>query len=147
MLENRNSYLLVQIKEVSFQTLSSDKKILTEFQRIYNTFSKSEIRVTSRKTNSGTLYRSDLKIFYPGLSDNDFLQFYELLQKRFILRITLTNNDVFQLGSLSIPMKLSTIYSLKGTQLSFKNESIGPIKTTSEGNLEIGFPYVLKTEL
>lgn len=153
MLEQRNLSLIVNIIQVSIKTLDSENNVLFDFSEVYQTFSKGSLKVRDKPKNSGITYDIQLNLFYPGISSNSFINFHELIHRKFIVLVKTNDNNIYRLGTEEIPLKLSTSFSTPtGTNLIFKTTTIIPLEyigssTISASEIIDGFEYDLNIDL
>ncbi|MCD8435890.1 hypothetical protein LNJ03_11355 [Tenacibaculum dicentrarchi] len=148
---NRNENIQADICEMQIRTANNQlNDLLLDFERIYSTASKIRFTYSSKKSAPGIEYSSKISLRYPGLKSADFLNFNKLLNLNYLVRIKLSNKDIYQLGEISIPMEMKINFKAPaGTQITFTNKSFYPAKYIGKINEAkiIGFPYILKTLL
>lgn len=125
---SKNEDLLTNICMVQIRSVH-DLVSIPEFEKVYHTPSSITSSVSSSLKSEGTLHKVRLKLKFPGLSQEDFSKFHKLLVDEYQILIKLDNNDVYEVGSVIYPNKITTSYSKKGHQLNFSTST--PLKPLS----------------
>ncbi|WP_044403387.1 hypothetical protein [Lacinutrix sp. Hel_I_90] len=122
---NKNSELLQRICLAQIKSVDATVSI-PEFLQIFSTPSKITFRNRTSLSPSGVMHTKQLSLFYPGLSDQDFNKFHELVKGNYQVLVKLNNNAIYEIASLQIPMECNTSFTLgDGHALTF--ESTSPI--------------------
>ena len=136
--------------KVFIKSINTD--FIDGFDHLYGSFGKIFLSVNPKKSKSGIQYDVKLKINYPGLNNTNFSDLDALIKNRFIIRVVLENNDMYQIGEDVIPLNLKyNLKTPKGFTLTFFVQTIfSPIflgKFSGNANYFGGFPYELAAKL
>lgn len=144
---NKNDYLITSIHSVQIKAISHTGDALSNFFGIYSSYSKSNLSINSQKTNNGLIYNNNLNLSYPGLSENDFMEFDEMLHNRYVIIFKTTDLKNYQLGNENLPLDLKTRFDVnKGTSLIFSGKTLTYPQYIKLEDIDIdGFPYTLTT--
>lgn len=142
----KNSKLHPEVCHVNLKS-TLNKVYLAEFTNIYGTPSSIQFKKHGKNTSNGILYTYQVGLLYPGLKEDDFLNFHNLLKDRYQLQIQFLSGDVYTLNTALYPFELSYQFIKgKGFQLLFKGST--PFVQNFEHNTQInGLPYRLTFSL
>ena len=133
---------LVQIKSID------DTVDLSTLTSIYHSPSSINLTKNSNNTPNGILHKKNLNLFYPGISNDVFDRFNELVRGAYQVYIKTDNNDIYEVASTFFPMDCKTNYNItNGHSITFESSSPIPIKyidnQPGEGINISGFDYEL----
>lgn len=128
----KNTILVEDICLVQIQ--SADAVIsIPDLTTIYHTPSKITLTGSNRMTENGVLTDQRLSLVYPGLSDEDFTKFHDMVRGVYQVFIKTMNNDVYELSSTRFFMECENTFNIRtGQSLTFKNST--PIPAKYRGN-------------
>lgn len=123
---SRNTNLITSVCSTEIRSITANP-LLASFTSLYGTTSRISFTCPSAINNGGVYYRPKLSLRYPGLKEDDFNQFHQLLHEGFDIRVHYTNGDIYQLTTDNQPLYLKTNYDhIRGFSLDFQGETLQP---------------------
>jgi hypothetical protein len=142
VLDTRNSVLINKVKFVFFKTKKSSA--LDAFSKLYSTFGKTKLSISSKFTAAGLLYNVKLECFHPGYDESKISEIHNLLKHQFIIKLQLTNDSFLQISSDDEPLEVVISADESNTKFTFAGNQTSALSPTSLKSAEIKekeFPY------
>ena len=137
----RNDILITNACTVSIKSVYHNS-ILSDFTDIYGTPSNISFSSSSRSTTSGVYFENKLELMYPGLKEEDFLNFNELIYDHYYLRLTVDAGYTLDIANEDSEMSMTTSYTIKqGHKITLIGKSSTPVQKVS--TLGYSFAYDL----
>lgn len=124
---NKNQKIITNICLVQIKSVSANVD-LPNLTKVYHTPSKITLTKSSSTGDSGVLHNKRLALSYPGLSDNDFEKFHDLVSGEYQIMVKTDDYKVYELSSLELPLKCTTNFSNNVHQIVFSGSSPIPYK-------------------
>jgi hypothetical protein len=142
----KNISLYPQVKSILIKPVNTDNSVIKTFQEIYNSPSKIKFRSNSKLVAAGLEYSTRIDAVFPGLKEEDFINFHDFLQQRYVVIIEFVDQKRYQVSFTETPLKLNSSFDEKtGFTLSFIGKTFYNYKyvgTTAATN-QVGFAYTL----
>lgn len=140
VLGTRNVTLINEVQAVYLKTVRESS--LTEFQKLYTTFSKTNFSFSGKINVSGPLYKVKLDCYYPGSDENKLLEIADLVKEEYSIKLQLTNGSIVEISSFEEPLELSFSTTKNQTKFTFSGEkTTGIAPTTLQVLPSNNFPY------
>lgn len=121
---SRNEISVLSIIAISIIPVNTENSSLKEFEEIYSTPSKISHSINSSLKDGGLEYTNRIELLYPGLEDENFANFHDLLHQRFEVKIEFNNNKVYLFGGNKFGMEMKIIFNpKKGTKITLRDKT------------------------
>ena len=124
---NKNEKIITNICLVQIKSVSANVD-LPNLTTVYHTPSKITLTKSSSTTDAGVLHRKRLSLNYPGLSEEDFEKFHDLVSGEYQIMIKTDDNKIYELSSVELPLPCTANFSNNVHQLVFSGSSPIPYK-------------------